>query len=796
MDINQEGELVESKTNTGSQIILPTEALPGLVTIIPQATRPFFPGQAIPLLLSATDWLPTIEAIQSRDQDVLGVIATKKGADEDNLSASDLYEMGTICRIHRVHQEGDQVQILLEGLQRFSVRKWIKEKAPFTASIRHYPHRHMDQKDDQKAYGMAIINAIKELLPLNPLFGEELRVFLARSDLNQPSLLADFSASLTSAPKEKLQEILETIPVQQRMEKVLEILHQEIRIAKAQMEIREHVEQEIQGHQREAILKEQLKYIQKELGISKDDRTAELDEFRSRTDLLAIPETGKKRIEDEMQKFSMLEIGSPEYGVTRNYLDWMTSLPWGKTTEDTKELGTAAKILNTHHEGLEDVKLRILEFLALGIIKGDVAGSIICLVGPPGVGKTSLGKSISQALKRKFYRFSVGGMRDEAEIKGHRRTYIGAMPGKLIQALKDTQSSNPVIMLDEIDKIGNSYQGDPASALLEVLDPEQNVNFRDHYLDIEFDLSKTLFICTANQLDTIPEPLLDRMEIIHLSGYLDQEKQRISRKHLIPRQLAKAGLTRSDIKIESAALKKVIDGYSRESGIRRLDNAIASIIRKSALSILEGAKKPIIIQKDHIEPLLGNPIYRKEALQQGIGVITGLAWTPLGGATLPVEATLVHNHGAGMTTTGQLGQVMEESANIAYSYIVSNQKVLGIPEGYLDKAHIHLHVPAGATPKDGPSAGITMASALLSLATGKKVRAKHAMTGELTLTGKIYPVGGIREKLLAAKRQNLKNVILPEANQGDYLDVPAHIRKGIKVKFVDTFEALTKLVFY
>tara|TARA_B100000686_G_scaffold309619_1_gene351683 strand:- start:1158 stop:2582 length:1425 start_codon:yes stop_codon:yes gene_type:complete len=474
----------------------------------------------------------------------------------------------------------------------------------------------------------------------------------------------------------------------------------------------------------------------------------------------------------------------------------MTSLPWGKTTEDTKELGTAAKILNTHHEGLEDVKLRILEFLALGIIKGDVAGSIICLVGPPGVGKTSLGKSISQALKRKFYRFSVGGMRDEAEIKGHRRTYIGAMPGKLIQALKDTQSSNPVIMLDEIDKIGNSYQGDPASALLEVLDPEQNVNFRDHYLDIEFDLSKTLFICTANQLDTIPEPLLDRMEIIHLSGYLDQEKQRISRKHLIPRQLAKAGLTRSDIKIESAALKKVIDGYSRESGIRRLDNAIASIIRKSALSILEGAKKPIIIQKDHIEPLLGNPIYRKEALQQGIGVITGLAWTPLGGATLPVEATLVHNHGAGMTTTGQLGQVMEESANIAYSYIVSNQKDLGIPEGYLDKAHIHLHVPAGATPKDGPSAGITMASALLSLATGKKVRAKHAMTGELTLTGKIYPVGGIREKLLAAKRQNLKNVILPEANQGDYLDVPAHIRKGIKVKFVDTFEALTKLVFY
>jgi ATP-dependent Lon protease len=796
MDIDQEGELVgKPKEPSGGQIILPTEALPGIINVLPQPTRPFFPGQAIPLVMSAEAWLPTLQAVKGREHDVVGLIATRPDCDDDNVRGRDLYDMGTVCRIHRVHREDGQLQVLLEGLQRFSVRRWVSDQPPLSANVRYYPPRAESQTEEQKAYAVAIINTIKELLPLNPLFGEELRVFLARSDINQPSLLADFAASLTTASKEDLQEVLETVPLQRRMERVVELLHREVQIAKAQMEIRQHVEQEMEGHQREAILRQQLKYIQQELGIAKDDKTAELDEFKGRLEHLQVPERAQKKIDEELHKLSLLEVGSAEYGVTRSYLDWLTSLPWGVYSEDTQDLQAALKILNAHHEGLIDVKSRILEFLALGIMKGDVAGSIICFVGPPGVGKTSLGRSIAQALNRKFYRFSVGGMRDEAEIKGHRRTYIGALPGKLIQALKDTEVANPVIMLDEIDKIGASYQGDPASALLEVLDPEQNGNFHDHYLDVEFDLSKVLFVCTANQLDTIPAPLLDRMEVIHLSGYLNREKLAIARKHLLPRALKRAGLKRGDLKLDAAALTKVVDGYSREPGVRRLDKALASIVRKSVVRLLSGAEKPVHIRRDDVEDFLGKPLFEKEALQKGVGVVTGLAWTALGGATLPVEATRVHNLSAGMRITGQLGEVMQESANIAYSYARANAATLGIADDYFDKANIHLHVPAGATPKDGPSAGVTMASALVSLATGKHIKASCAMTGELTLTGKVYPVGGIREKLLAAKRQKLKHVILPGANLRDYEEVPEHIRQGIQVHFADTFDDVVAIAF-
>ncbi|MBH81880.1 MAG: endopeptidase La [Gammaproteobacteria bacterium] len=796
MDIDQQGELVDppEQAPTG-QIILPSEALPGIINVLPQPTRPFFPGQAIPLVMDAEVWLPTLEAVRQRNHDVVGLAATRQDAPE-RVQAADLYDMGTVCRIHRVHHEGAQLQVLLEGLQRFSVRKWVSEQPPLTANVRYYPthlEQSREQSEEQKAYAVAIINTIKELLPLNPLFGEELKVFLARSDINQPSLLADFAAGLTSASKEDLQEVLETVPLQRRMERVIELLHREVQIAKAQMEIRQHVEKEIQGHQREAILRQQLKYIQQELGIAKDDKTADLDEFKGRLEHLQVPETARARIDEELQKLSLLEAGSAEYGVTRSYLDWLTSLPWGVHSEDTQDLAAAYRILNSHHEGLEDVKERILEFLALGIMKGDVAGSIICLVGPPGVGKTSLGRSIAHALNRKFYRFSVGGMRDEAEIKGHRRTYIGALPGKLIQALRDTEVANPVIMLDEIDKIGASYQGDPASALLEVLDPEQNSNFHDHYMDVDFDLSKVLFVCTANQLDSIPAPLLDRMEVIHLSGYLDREKLAIARKHLLPRQLKRGGLKKSDLKIEAAALRKIIEGYSREPGVRRLDKALASIVRKAVVRLLQGEDAPIVVGRDDIEDFLGKPLYEKEALQQGVGVVTGLAWTALGGATLPVEATRIHERAAGMRITGQLGDVMQESANIAYSYVRANAAEFGIAEDYFDNANIHLHVPAGATPKDGPSAGVTMATALVSLAGGKRIRSGLAMTGELTLTGKVYPVGGIREKLLAAKRQKIKQVILPAANQRDFEEVPEHIRQGIQVHFADTFDDVVAL---
>ncbi len=795
MDIDQDGELV-TEADSGTQIILPSETFPGIIHIIPQAHRPFFPGQAVPLVMDAKVWQPVFEAMQQPEQALFGVVAMKRDAVEGQEPAvEDLYEMGCLCRVHRVHVEGDQIQVLMEGLQRFRVRQWVRRETPMTASVRYFPDRAETQTAEEKAYAVAIINTIKELIPMNPLYGEELKVFLARSNPNRAALLADFAASLTSAGRRDLQEVLERVDLQPRLEWVVQLLHKELEIASAQMEIRKHVEEEIQGHQREAILRQQLKYIQKELGIAKDDKTAELDLFRKRAKTLALPEGAAQRFEDEMNKLALLEVGSPEYGVTRNYLDWLTSLPWGKFSQDNLDLKSAQDVLARHHEGLDDVKERIIEFLALGQMKGDVGGSIICLVGPPGVGKTSLGRAVAEALQRRFFRFSVGGMRDEAEIKGHRRTYIGAMPGKLVQALKDTTTANPVIMLDEIDKIGSSFQGDPASALLEVLDPEQNANFRDHYLDVDFDLSKVLFICTANQLDTIPRPLLDRMEVIHLSGYLQDEKVAICRKHLLPRQLAKAGLARGDVKVDTAALRALIDGYSREAGVRRLDKAIATLVRKAVVKILQGEDKPVQVKKADLESYLGRPVFTDEQTHHGVGVITGLAWTAAGGATLPVEAQVVHQRQAGLKLTGQLGEVMRESANIAYSFVRGHADKLGIKAEFFDSTNIHLHVPAGATPKDGPSAGITMASALLSLARGKAPKKGWAMTGELTLTGHVYPVGGIQEKLIAAKRQKLKKIVLPAANAGDVEQISEKVTSGLQIEYADHFEDVVKLLF-
>ncbi|MGE0622168.1 MAG: endopeptidase La [Pseudomonadales bacterium] len=800
MDIDQQGEVIEPVDGSG-QILLPSEAHPGIIHVLPH-DRPFFPGQAIPLVVDAATWLPTLKEVQKREQDVLGLIAMRPREDGRHGGAGvpatdELYDMGTLCKVHRVHREDGQLQILLEGLQRFRVRRWVTDKPPLSVAAQYFPERLQDDDGDaQKAYAVAIINIIKELIPLNPLYGEELKIFLARSNPNEPSVLADFAASLTSASRPELQEVLETVNLQRRLEKVVELLHKELEIARAQKDIREHVESEIQSHQREVILRQQLKYIQKELGISKDDKTAEIEEFEARLRDLNVPASARKRIDEELKKLSTLEQGSPEFGVTRNYLDWLTSVPWGRYSEDTRDLAQAVKVLDRHHEGLADVKERILEFLALGIMKGEVAGSIILFVGPPGVGKTSLGRSIAEALGRRFYRFSVGGMRDEAEIKGHRRTYIGAMPGKLIQALKDTGVANPVIMLDEVDKIGASFQGDPASALLEVLDPEQNASFHDHYLDVDVDLSRVLFVCTANQLDSIPGPLLDRMEVIHLSGYLDSEKRAIARRHLLPRQLVRAGLNkRGDLNIDGPALTAIIEGYSREAGVRRLEKSLAAIVRKAVVKILKGAKKPVRVTKEDVAAYLGRPLYEKEAREHGVGIVTGLAWTALGGATLPVEATRVHARRASLKLTGQLGGVMKESANIAYSHLLANGRDLGVPEGYFDEAAIHLHVPAGATPKDGPSAGITMATALLSLAQGRAPKKQFAMTGELTLSGQVYPIGGVREKLLAAKRQKITHVILPEGNRREYEEVPEHIRRGITIHFVSRFDEVVALVF-
>jgi ATP-dependent Lon protease len=795
MDIDQNGRIV---TEPGRQIILPKDVLPNVVHVLPQEHRPVFPGQVFPVILETRAWAETLKAIHERQQDVVGLIAGREKF-EGLPRPEQLFEMGTVCRIHRVHAGEQEIHVLLEGLQRFRVRSWVRAEAPYLASVQYFPERGGElgdaaDRDELKAYAVAIINTIKELIPLNPLYGEELKVFLGRSNPNEPALLADFAAGLTTASKQELQDVLETIPLAPRLAKVLKLLQQEVRIARTQMEIRTHVEGEMQKHQREALLRQQLKYIQKELGLTKEDKAAEIEEFRRRLEGKAPPDAVRGRIEDELRKLSLLEQGSPEFGVTRNYLDWLTSLPWGVVSQDTTDLAAATRVLESHHEGLADVKERIEEFLALGIKRGEAAGTILLLVGPPGVGKTSLGRAVADALGRRFFRFSVGGMRDEAEIKGHRRTYIGALPGKIASALKDCAVANPVILLDEVDKIGASFQGDPASALLEVLDPEQNGRFRDHYLDVELDLSRVLFVCTANQLDTIPPPLLDRMEVIHLSGYLAAEKRGIARKHLLPRLTARAGLAPGELKIDAGALRHIVDGYSREAGVRQLEKQLARVVRKAVVKRLGGAPAPITVGRDDVADYLGKPRYVDEPKRRGVGVVTGLAWTPMGGATLSVEAVRVHGQRSGFQITGQLGDVMKESATIALDYVRANAASFGADPEFFDDAFLHLHVPAGATPKDGPSAGITMAAALLSLARGRAPKSGLAMTGELTLTGAVYAVGGIREKLLAAKRAGIREVILPGANRRDLDDVAEEIRRGLQIRFVDTFAEVTALL--
>ena len=775
------------------QLARASDMLPGQIHLLPVASRPFFPGQAVPLMMAAEHWSSTIEAVGATEHKILGVVLVRSETSEE-AGSQDFYTVGTACRLHRVHRQDDHLQVLIECLQRFHIEGWAHGEVPFNARVSYLPEPAGPPDDQVRAYAMAVINTIKELLPLNPLYVEELRMFLDRFGPDDPSHLSDFAASLTTSKKEQLQEVLEAVPLLPRMEKVLVLLNNELELAKAQQKIRHSVEERMQKQQREFFLKEQLKAIQKELGLAKDDRTAELDKFKARLAKLTLTEEAGKRVGEELEKMAILETGSPEYSVTRNYLDWITLLPWGQHSADKLDLKRARRILDRDHYGLADVKERILEFLAVGIHKGEIAGSIILLVGPPGVGKTSVGRSIADALGRRFYRFSVGGMRDEAEIKGHRRTYIGAMPGKFLQAIKDAGTANPVIMLDEIDKIGASYQGDPASALLEVLDPEQNSDFLDHYLDLRFDLSKVLFVCTANQTDSIPGPLLDRMEQISLAGYIAEEKLQIARRFLLPRQLDRAGLAKDTIKLDTATLRPLIDGYARDAGVRRLEKQLGKIVRKVAVRLLEGQETPIIITPDDLKGYLGSPVFRDERKLSGPGVVTGLAWTAMGGATLSIEAVRAHEQVRGFKLTGQLGDVMKESAEIAYTYVASRARDLGAEPAFFDKAFIHLHVPAGATPKDGPSAGITMASALLSLARNEPVR-RIAMTGEITLTGEVFPIGGVREKLIAARRAGITELILPEDNRGEFDEVPEHVRKGLRIHFVSRYEEVLPLLF-
>lgn len=697
-------------------LVLPAQQLPDKLYIIPIHNRPFFPAQVLPVIVNQQPWGRTLARVSNTEHKCLAVFFVDTPPDEHGeFDLDSLPEHGTLVRVHHVSEEGGKLQFVAQGLTRVRIRGWLSRRGPYLAEVE-YPQAPNDPRDEVKAYGMALINAIKELLPLNPLYSEELKNYLNRFSPNDPSPLTDFAAALTTASGHELQEVLDTVPVLKRMEKVLPLLRKEVEVGRLQKELSAEVNKQIGERQREFFLKEQLKLIQQELGISKDDKSADREEFLARLEGKTLPAPARKRIDEELNKLSILETGSPEYAVTRNYLDWATALPWGIHGQDKLDLGRARKVLDKHHAGMDDIKQRIIEFLAVGAFKGEIAGSIVLLVGPPGVGKTSIGKSIAESLGRPFYRFSVGGMRDEAEIKGHRRTYIGAMPGKLVQALKEAEVMNPVIMLDEIDKMGISYQGDPASALLETLDPEQNVEFLDHYLDLRLDLSKVLFVCTANTLDSIPGPLLDRMEVIRLSGYITEEKLAIAKRHLWPKQLEKAGVPKARLSISDAALRAVIEGYAREAGVRQLEKQLGKLVRKAVVKLLDDPEAKIRIGAKDLEEALGMPVFRNERVLAGTGVITGLAWTSMGGATLPIEATRIHTLNRGFKLTGQLGEVMKESAEIAYSYVSSHLKQFGGDPTFFDQAFVHLHVPEGATPKDGPSAGITMASALLSLA--------------------------------------------------------------------------------
>ncbi|MDE3055687.1 MAG: endopeptidase La [Verrucomicrobiota bacterium] len=802
-ETSQELPLIEedliSQGQSGDRSLLPDSPYPDELYILPLNRRPFFPGMAAPIVIEPGDYYQVLKTVAKSDHKCVGLFLTHdEEANIYKISLNDLYQVGVVARILRIiplEQGGAQVVLNME--KRVSIVRPLKGKY-LAAEVEYHEDVPLSRLSKElKAYSISIITTIKELLKLNPLFKEELQIFLGHSDFTEPGRLADFAVALTTAGRSELQEVLETFDIEKRIDKALLLLKKELDISRLQSSINQRIEATISKTQRDFFLREQLKAIKKELGMEKDDKTLELERFEERLKDRKVPDEVMKVIREEMDKLSVLEVQSAEYGVCRNYVDWLTIVPWGIQSKETHDLKKAEKVLNEDHYGLKDIKERILEFIGVGKLTGGVKGSIICLVGPPGVGKTSIGKSIARSLGRKFYRFSVGGMRDEAEIKGHRRTYIGSMPGKMIQALKYTQTMNPVIMLDEVDKMGASYQGDPASALLEVLDPEQNKDFLDHYLDVRCDLSNILFIVTANILDTIPEPLKDRMEIMRLSGYIQAEKVAIAQKYLVPRNRKAMGLKSAQVTFTKDGLAQIINGYAREAGVRGLENNIKKILRKVAVAVAQGKEEKRVISEKNLKTYLGKPIFTSDRYYEHnpIGVATGLAWTSLGGATLYVEAVQYPAEKTEMKLTGQAGEVMKESAQIAWTYVQSNLAHFMPDKKFFEKEQVHIHIPEGATPKDGPSAGITMTTALFSLLLGRPIDDNLGMTGEITLTGKVLPIGGLKEKLIAARRSKLTKLIFPQENLRDYEELPDYLKKGIQVHFVDRYEDVFTLAF-
>lgn len=785
------------ENNGKSSLVLVSEVYPDNIIVLPLENRPIFPGLALPLSFPGKKMVEMVEHAMEHNNGFIGVSWIKEADDQDILQ-SEMHKTGTLLKVFRViNKEEEAIQFFAQAVTRFHHVKNVTRKGLPHWQVQYEYEDKGSPPAELKAYTLAIINSVKELIKLNPMFQEQMKLALSQVGMEKPGLLMDLVASFLTANSDKLQEILEAVDLFERSEKLLILLKEEIELSQLQQDIQKQIEEKVSKQQREFFLREQLKVIKKELGLEKDDKSSELELIEKKLKKLNLTPEAQKVVDEEITKFKTLESGSAEFQVTRSYLTWLTDLPWGIYSPENYDLAKARKILDEDHYGLEDVKERILEFISTIVKRGKVSGSIICLVGPPGVGKTSIGKSISDALGREFYRFSVGGMRDEAEIKGHRRTYIGAMPGKLVQSLKRTQVANPVIMLDEIDKIGISYQGDPAAALLEVLDPEQNSDFLDHYLDVRFDLSNILFVTTANQLDTIPRPLLDRMEIIKLPGYILEEKIQIAKRYLIPKQRKEHGLKADEINITDPALAKIADGYAREAGVRNLENQIKKIMRKATLLQAEKNSGKINVSQKNLKDFLGQPVFTPEELYKKPipGVTLGLAWTAMGGATLYIEASGIRAKSGSIKQTGQLGNVMKESVEIAYSYVRSMGKKDKDLNEFFEKNFIHLHVPAGATPKDGPSAGITMALALYSLAKDKAVKKGIGMTGELTLTGKVLPIGGVKEKTIAARRVKVFELIFPAENRKDFEELPAHLKEGITPHFVEHFDDVLRVAY-
>lgn len=784
---------------------------PGNLPLIAITQKPYMPHMAVPIQIEPGPAYEMLKDVAKMDKKYIGLVLTRdKEQDIYDAALDDLYDVGVVAKILRIHNVQDAgAQVILNIERRFKITGLASKKRGkyLVAKVEYYDENaSKDKQDIITAYASNLIKTIRELLTLNPIFKEELQIVLSHAEFALPHKLCDFAVALTTASREELQEILATFDLPKRLEKALVLLKKELDISKLQVMINQKIETTISKTQREYFLKEQLKQIQKELGISKDDKAIDIEKFQERASHLDLSEEAQKVFDEELEKLNVLDIQSAEYSVVRSYLDWLTVCPWGVFDKENDNLYDAEAILEKDHYGLKDVKERILEVVSVGLLKNSgTKGYIICLVGPPGVGKTSIGRSIARALNRKFYRFSVGGMRDEAEIKGHRRTYVGAMPGKIIQALKYTGVSNPVIMLDEIDKMASSYHGDPASALLEVLDPEQNKDFLDHYLDVRFDLSNILFIVTANTLDTIPGALRDRMEIIRLSGYIEEEKMEIAKTYLIPKGRKEVGLKASDIQFKADALRFLINGYCREAGVRNLEKSINKVMRKVVMEKVraqeskKGGKVPKkkTIARKEIEQYLGKPIFRSEmfyAKEKFPGVTTGLAWTSMGGAPLYVEAVKTPGKGR-MKLTGNSGDIMKESSAIALTYLLSHADEY-IPGGIdLEKEEVHLHIPDGATPKDGPSAGITLTTAMISLFSNCPVSADIAMTGEITTKGKVLPIGGLKEKVIAAKRENIHNVIIPKENERDLNELPDYLTKGLKFYLVENYHEVYDICF-